>query len=102
MTDRHCKNCNSLIYAGKSYCSDCGAKWIDNRITIKQVGSRLWRYVYRHRYKVRANICGLVQSAGKSNIGIHTGPASQLHGGYSLFATRFICYWYLYIVLKEH
>jgi RNA polymerase subunit RPABC4/transcription elongation factor Spt4 len=39
MTDRHCKNCNSLIYAGKSYCSDCGAKWIDNRITIKQVGN---------------------------------------------------------------
>lgn len=39
MTDRHCKNCNSLIYAGKSYCSDCGAKWIDNRITIKQVAA---------------------------------------------------------------
>lgn len=37
--DRHCKNCNSLIYAGKSYCADCGAKWIDNRITIKQVAA---------------------------------------------------------------
>jgi hypothetical protein len=26
-----------LIYASKSFCADCGAKWIDNRITMKQV-----------------------------------------------------------------
>lgn len=37
--DRHCKNCGSNIYASKSYCADCGAKWIDNRITFKQVAA---------------------------------------------------------------
>lgn len=35
--ERNCKNCNDLIYAGKSHCSGCGAKWIENRITMKQV-----------------------------------------------------------------
>lgn len=37
--DRHCKNCSSQIYANKRFCADCGAKWIDNRITIKQVAA---------------------------------------------------------------
>ncbi|MGB5982244.1 MAG: DUF3667 domain-containing protein [Nonlabens sp.] len=37
--ERHCKNCNSQIYANKNYCADCGAKWIDNRITMKQVAA---------------------------------------------------------------
>lgn len=37
--DRHCKNCNSLVYAEKSYCSSCGSKWIDNRITLRQVAA---------------------------------------------------------------
>jgi hypothetical protein len=35
--ERHCKNCSELIYAGKNFCSGCGAKWLENRITIKQV-----------------------------------------------------------------
>lgn len=37
--ERNCKNCNDLIYAGKSHCSSCGCKWIDNRITMRQVGN---------------------------------------------------------------
>ncbi|WP_405369717.1 DUF3667 domain-containing protein [Nonlabens sp. Asnod2-A12] len=37
--ERNCKNCADLIYAGKSHCSGCGAKWIENRITMKQVGN---------------------------------------------------------------
>jgi RNA polymerase subunit RPABC4/transcription elongation factor Spt4 len=35
--ERQCKNCNELIYAGKSHCSNCGCKWIEKRITMKQV-----------------------------------------------------------------
>jgi hypothetical protein len=35
--ERHCKNCNDLIYVGKSHCANCGCKWIENRITMKQV-----------------------------------------------------------------
>lgn len=35
--ERHCKNCNELIYAGKTHCASCGCKWIENRITMKQV-----------------------------------------------------------------
>ncbi|WP_298951515.1 DUF3667 domain-containing protein [uncultured Nonlabens sp.] len=37
--ERNCKNSTDLIYAEKSYCSGCGAKWIENRITMKQVGN---------------------------------------------------------------
>ncbi len=36
--ERNCKNCRSLVYAGKTYCSDCGAKWIEKRITLRNVG----------------------------------------------------------------
>ncbi|AGC75589.1 uncharacterized protein DUF3667 [Nonlabens dokdonensis] len=35
---RNCKNCNELIYAGKTHCASCGCKWIENRITMRQVG----------------------------------------------------------------
>ncbi|GAK77005.1 MAG: DUF3667 domain-containing protein [Nonlabens ulvanivorans] len=37
--ERNCKNCRSLVYAGKSYCADCGAKWIEKRITMRNVGA---------------------------------------------------------------
>ena len=37
--ERNCKNCNELIYAGKSHCANCGSKWIDNRITLRQVAA---------------------------------------------------------------
>lgn len=37
--ERNCKNCGSLVYAGKAYCSDCGAKWIEKRITLRSVGA---------------------------------------------------------------
>jgi len=37
--ERYCKNCGSLVYAGKSYCSNCGAKWIEKRITMRNVGA---------------------------------------------------------------
>lgn len=36
--ERNCKNCGSLVYAGKAYCADCGAKWIEKRITLRNVG----------------------------------------------------------------
>jgi len=36
--ERSCKNCGDLIYATKTHCSNCGAKWIQNRITMRQVG----------------------------------------------------------------
>lgn len=35
--ERVCKNCGSIVYANKKYCADCGAKWIENRITIRSV-----------------------------------------------------------------
>jgi RNA polymerase subunit RPABC4/transcription elongation factor Spt4 len=35
--ERHCKNCSEMIYAGKNFCSSCGAKWLENRISMKQV-----------------------------------------------------------------
>ncbi len=35
--ERHCKNCNHMLYANHHYCSNCGAKWINNRLTMKQV-----------------------------------------------------------------
>ncbi len=37
--ERNCKNCNELIYAGKSHCANCGCKWLENRITMRQVGN---------------------------------------------------------------
>ncbi|AGC75588.1 uncharacterized protein DUF3667 [Nonlabens dokdonensis] len=37
--ERNCKNCNELIYAGKNHCANCGCKWIENRITMRQVGN---------------------------------------------------------------
>jgi len=37
--ERHCKNCHSQIYANKNYCADCGAKWIDNRVTMRNVAN---------------------------------------------------------------
>ncbi len=37
--ERHCKNCSQLLYEGHAYCSRCGAKWIKNRITLRNVGS---------------------------------------------------------------
>jgi hypothetical protein len=36
--ERSCKNCGDLVYATKTHCSNCGAKWIQNRITMRQVG----------------------------------------------------------------
>ena len=35
--DRHCKNCGHNLYVGQNYCSICGAKWIEKRITLKNV-----------------------------------------------------------------
>jgi len=37
--ERICKNCGSLVYEHKKYCADCGAKWIENRITMRSVFS---------------------------------------------------------------
>lgn len=37
--ERHCKNCSKLLYEGQNFCSKCGAKWIDKRITMRKVGS---------------------------------------------------------------
>ncbi len=37
--ERICKNCGSIVYAQKRYCADCGAKWIENRITLRNVGA---------------------------------------------------------------
>jgi len=36
--ERKCKNCGHMLYAGHSHCASCGAKWIENRITMRQVG----------------------------------------------------------------
>lgn len=33
--ERICKNCSQLLYEGHSYCSKCGAKWIEKRLTLK-------------------------------------------------------------------
>ncbi len=38
-TDRHCKNCNELVAAGKTYCGNCGAKWIDKPVTLQNVAN---------------------------------------------------------------
>ncbi len=35
--ERICKNCDSLLYVNKTYCSNCGAKWIEKRITMRNV-----------------------------------------------------------------
>lgn len=35
--ERICKNCDQLLYAHKTYCSSCGAKWIEKRITMRNV-----------------------------------------------------------------
>lgn len=35
--ERICKNCDQLLYAHKTYCSNCGAKWIEKRITMRNV-----------------------------------------------------------------
>lgn len=37
--ERICKNCDELLYAHKTYCSNCGAKWIEKRITMRNVGA---------------------------------------------------------------
>ncbi len=37
--ERHCKNCNQMLYAGHLHCSSCGAKWLEKRITMRQVTS---------------------------------------------------------------
>lgn len=37
--ERHCKNCNHMLYASHTHCSHCGAKWLVNRITMRQVGA---------------------------------------------------------------
>ncbi len=35
--DRNCKNCGHNLYVGQNYCSICGAKWIEKRITMRNV-----------------------------------------------------------------
>ncbi|MDP5100938.1 MAG: DUF3667 domain-containing protein [Nonlabens sp.] len=37
--ERICKNCDQLLYAHKTYCSSCGAKWIEKRITMRNVAN---------------------------------------------------------------
>jgi hypothetical protein len=37
--ERICKNCESLLYVNKTYCSNCGAKWIEKRITMRNVAA---------------------------------------------------------------
>jgi hypothetical protein len=37
--ERHCRNCGELVAAGKHYCGNCGAKWIENRITMRNVAN---------------------------------------------------------------
>jgi len=36
--ERYCKNCGHMLYEGHTHCASCGAKWIQNRITMRQVG----------------------------------------------------------------
>jgi len=35
--DRHCKNCDKMLYAGDEYCSKCGSRWVDFRLTPRSV-----------------------------------------------------------------
>ncbi len=37
--ERHCKNCNKLLYARQNFCSNCGSKWVDFRITPRSITS---------------------------------------------------------------
>jgi hypothetical protein len=37
--ERVCKNCNHLLYVGHSHCAACGAKWIEKRITMRNVAA---------------------------------------------------------------
>jgi len=35
--ERHCKNCDRLLYASQDYCPGCGSEWIDYRLTPKRI-----------------------------------------------------------------
>ncbi|MGB5982242.1 MAG: DUF3667 domain-containing protein [Nonlabens sp.] len=35
--DRHCKNCDQLLYAGHNFCCNCGSKYVDFRLTPRSV-----------------------------------------------------------------
>ncbi|KQC34357.1 hypothetical protein AAU57_14175 [Nonlabens sp. YIK11] len=37
--ERECKNCGHMLYVGHTHCASCGAKWIQNRITMRNVAS---------------------------------------------------------------
>ncbi|MEE2802698.1 MAG: DUF3667 domain-containing protein [Bacteroidota bacterium] len=37
--ERVCKNCNHIFYEKHNYCSNCGSKWIENRITMRNVAA---------------------------------------------------------------
>ncbi len=95
MTDRHCKNCNSLIYAGKTYCSDCGAKWIENQITMRNVANDFSDMYLGWDNKFLITFLDLFRSPGQVINGYING-----HRGKYLEAVRYIllscfCFWNL-------
>ncbi|MGB5982243.1 MAG: DUF3667 domain-containing protein [Nonlabens sp.] len=35
--DRHYKNCDKMLYAGDDFCSKCGSRWVDYRLTPREI-----------------------------------------------------------------
>ncbi|PPK93592.1 uncharacterized protein DUF3667 [Nonlabens xylanidelens] len=39
--ERNCKNCKKLLYAQQNYCSHCGSKWVEYRLTPRKITAEL-------------------------------------------------------------
>lgn len=39
--ERNCKNCKKLLYAQQNYCSHCGSKWVEYRLTPRKITTEL-------------------------------------------------------------
>lgn len=39
--ERHCKNCSKMLYAKQNFCSNCGSKWVDYRLTPKRIATEV-------------------------------------------------------------
>jgi hypothetical protein len=39
--ERNCKNCKKMLYARQNFCSNCGSKWVDYRLTPKRITAEL-------------------------------------------------------------
>jgi hypothetical protein len=39
--ERHCKNCSKMLYAGQKFCSECGSKWVENRLTPRNISAEI-------------------------------------------------------------